>query len=171
MCIRDRFDTANGQNTQTFFFGTNNLTFTNTVTLTATPNSGQTQHFFDVMNSAMTLNLTGTVTESIFGSQNVFKDGEGTLEISGSANWTGFTRIGDPQNQGTNNRTGDGGTLLLAGNGTLLDTSSITVNQGGVLKFDDSGTNLSTNVYATNTAPGRVSLAANIGLNNGKIWL
>jgi len=116
------FNTATGFST----IGTGNLTFTGPVTLAATP-------VIQVMEPSQTVTFSGVIGESIFGSLGLTKGGRGTLVLTNSNTYSGATTV----NQ-------DGGTLVLSGNGSIVNSSGITVGVGGILHLDNnSGGNLS----------------------------
>lgn len=107
------------------FIGQDSLTFTGVATL-----SGGRTLF--VMDPEQTVTFSGSIGEGIFGSQSLSKSGPGTLALAAANTYSGTTTVNS-----------DGGTLVLSGNGTLLNTSAVTINQAGRLKLANAaGSNL-----------------------------
>jgi fibronectin-binding autotransporter adhesin len=102
--------------------GANNLTFTGPATLTGT-------RTITILDAPQTTTFAGGIGESIYGSQALSKSGRGTLAITSAATYSGATIINL-----------DGGTISLKDDGTLLNTSAITINEDGRLRIDNSGT-------------------------------
>ncbi len=122
--------------------GSNNLTFTGLATLTGS-------RTITVFDAAQTTTFAGGVTEGIYGSLNLAKSGRGTLALTLPASYSGTTTLNV-----------DGGTLLLVGGGAIPNSSSFTVNEGAILRLDNSGTmNLGNRIHD----------AAPITLNGGEL--
>ncbi|WP_254512258.1 autotransporter-associated beta strand repeat-containing protein [Anatilimnocola floriformis] len=122
------------------------ITFTAPATLTA----GRT---IQVMDPNAIVTFAAPVGEGIFGSQAFAKSGRGTLQFTAANTFSGAFTIND-----------DGGTVSLAGNGTLQNVTSFTIGQNGVLKLDNSGTNLTdrlNDVSVINNNAGEVLLVGN----------
>lgn len=126
----------------TNFIGSDSFIFTGNVTLVAaTPT-------FRVMDPAQTVTFAGVIHEGIFGTKTLNKGGRGTMALTAANTYSGTTTI----NQ-------DGGTLILRGAGSILNSPVITVSVGGVLQIDNnSGGNL----------PDRINDAASMNVN-GKL--
>ncbi|WP_425614644.1 autotransporter-associated beta strand repeat-containing protein [Anatilimnocola sp. NA78] len=108
----------------TNFIGSDNLTFTGNVTLTGS-------RTLRVMDPAQTVTIAGVIGESAFGSQSLNKGGRGTLALTAANTFSGTTTINN-----------DGGTLAVRGAGSILNSSGVTIGVGGVLRIDNSTTNL-----------------------------
>jgi autotransporter-associated beta strand protein len=130
-------------------YGSNNLTFTGQTTMTASRN-------FYVMDPNQTTTFTAGIDDGVLGNLNLVKIGRGTLALTGANTYSGSTTVNN-----------DGGTLLLKDNGTLLNTSAISVNAGGVFTLDNTGSaNLTDRINDTTAitlANGRLRF---IGANN-----
>ncbi len=126
----------------TNFIGSESFLFTGNVTLVAGAPT------FRVMDPAQTVTFAGLIHEGIFGSKPLSKGGRGTMVLTAANTYSGTTTI----NQ-------DGGTLILRGGGSILNSPSVTVNIGGVFQIDNnSGGNLTDRVNdaATISLSGRL---------------
>ena len=113
-----------------FLAGTNNLTFSGPTTMTA----GRT---IAVSDPGTTLIWSGVIGEGIFGTQSLAKSGYGTLALTAANTYSGATTVND-----------DGGTLILRGAGSILNsTNNLTIGVNGTFMIDNnSGGNLADRV-------------------------
>lgn len=81
------------------------------------------------MDPTQTVTFTGVISEGIFGSAQINKDGRGTLVFTGVNTYSGATILNN------------GGTLVLSGAGSLLNSNAITIGTSSTLKLDNTGTN------------------------------
>lgn len=118
------------------------------------------------MNPAQTVTFAGAIDEGIFGNRPFAKSGRGTLALTAANTYSGATTINS-----------DGGTLALRGGGSLLNTQTITVNQGGTLLIDNNaGGNLADrindagtiNLGADNTNGGRLMFRSAAGSDSSE---
>jgi autotransporter-associated beta strand protein len=87
---------------------------------------------FLVMDPEQTVTFSGGVGEGIFGSLYFHKRGPGTMVLSGTNTYSGYTYVGY-----------DGGTLELSGNGTILNSNTLEIRQAARLKIVNApGSNL-----------------------------
>ena len=122
---------------QVSFSGSNPITFSNTFQASNSLTAGST--------TTLNVNTPTTFNEIFTGTTgNLALQGTSTLNLTQPFAYTGSTML-------------NGGTLDLSGAGVLTGTSAVTVNQGGTLTLDDTGTNLAN----------RVNTAANVTLNGG----
>lgn len=119
------------------------LTFTGATTLTA-------DRTIQVMDPNAIVTFAAPIGEGIFASRSLNKAGRGTLNLTAVNTFSGTMTVNS-----------DGGTLTLSGNGSLLNANAININQNGVLRLDNSGTNNSN----------RVNDVIAIGVNGGEIVL
>jgi filamentous hemagglutinin family protein len=93
--------------------------------------------------SALILNATGAVTQSaaISGAGGLTQQGSGTTTLSLANTYSGATAV-------------NAGLLMLSGNGTAINSSGFTVNQGSRLTLDNSGTNVTDRIAGTLTMNG-----------------
>ena len=122
------------------FLGTD-LTFTGNVTLTG-------NRTLRTMNAAQTVTFTGVISEGIYGTATLNKDGRGTLVLTNANTFSGNTTIND-----------DGGTLKLSGNGSILNSATFTIQDGGKLLLDNTGT----------VNSNRINDLASISINGGEL--
>ncbi|HEX3658961.1 MAG TPA: autotransporter-associated beta strand repeat-containing protein [Pirellulales bacterium] len=138
----------------TTFYGTTPLIFSGLATLTG-------NRTLDVVDPTETVTFSDGITESVFGNGiglSLAKSGEGTLALTGTNTYSGSTVIN-----------ADGGTIDLSGNGTLLNSTSITVGEDGNLVLDNSTTNLSSSTAGTTVVQGRINEYAAIMLSGGEL--
>ena len=103
--------------------GSDNLTFSGPATITGAAAGSRA---ILVMDPAQTVTFSGVIGEGVFGSQSLVKGGRGTLSLEGANTYSGTTSISN-----------DGGTLVLRGGGSILNTSNVTVGIGGVFAIDN----------------------------------
>lgn len=119
------------------------LTFTGAATLTG-------DRTVQVMDPNAIVTFAAPIGEGIFASRSLNKAGRGTLNLTAVNTFSGTMTVNN-----------DGGTLTLSGNGSLLNANAININQNGVLRLDNSGTNNSN----------RVNDVISIGLSGGDLVL
>ncbi len=119
------------------------LTFTGAATLTG-------DRTIQVVDPNAIVTFAAPIGEGIFASRSFAKAGRGTLQFTAVNTFSGTMTVNN-----------DGGTLSLAGNGSILNAGAININQNGVLRFDNSGT----------VNSNRVNDVVSIGLNGGEIIL
>jgi len=124
-------------------FGPNNLTFNGNMLLTG-------DRTIQVMDLNQTVTFNGVIEEGVFGARILNKSGRGMLVYNGANTFSGTITVND-----------DGGTLVLGGNGSILNVRQITVGQGSVLRLDNSVTNLAN----------RIDDTALVLLSNGRLEL
>ncbi|HTN75483.1 MAG TPA: autotransporter-associated beta strand repeat-containing protein, partial [Pirellulaceae bacterium] len=100
------------------------LTFTGAITLSD-------NRTVLVMEPNQIVTFAAPVGEGIYGSRNLAKAGRGTLALTAANTYSGSTT--------TNS---DGGTLVLSGSGSILNTSSITIGIASTLRLDNTAGNL-----------------------------
>src|SRR5205085_2366295 len=122
------------------FGGGDDLTLTGIANLTGA-------RVITVSNPAM-LTFGGGLGESIVATDNLTKSGVGTLQFTSVATYAGTTTL-----------SAQGGTLLLSGNGVLLDTGTIAIGQGAAFVIDNT----------SSTLPNRVRDLAAITLGAGQL--
>ena len=116
------------------FGGSNAITFNGAATLA---------------NATTTVLQANTVTtfNGVIGSGNLaYLGGSSTLTLAGTSTYTGSTIV-------------SAGNLVLAGNSALTGTTNVTLNQGGTLTLDNTGTNLAD----------RINDSATVTLNGGTL--
>ena len=122
------------------------ITFTGAATLTG----GRT---FQIMDPGAIVTFAAPIGEGIFGAQAMAKAGRGTLQLTAANTFSGNLTVND-----------DGGTIALAGNGTIQNVATVTIGQNGIFKIDNSGTNLAdrvNDVTSINNNAGELLLVGN----------
>ncbi len=156
-----------------FFNGSSSLTTlasADTATVSVNANLRQENTTFTVENGGAEVDLlwSGTLNQTGAG-RNFIKAGDGRMDLTSAGTWSGTTSI-------------NGGTLRLANNGTLLNTSSVTVNTGATL--ETARDNIFTTGHGAAMAADRVVTlnnatwhisngnlrAGNVTLNDGATW-
>lgn len=138
----------NSNNTPVVFAGTP-ATFTGTVSQTGVPLvlAAGTTTFAGAVNGNVAFTLSGApVVAALTTGGTATNTPTGTLTLTGT-------------NSSTSTVTVNGGTLVRAGNGALAAVSGVTVNPGGTLTLDNTGTN----------SASRVNDAATVTLNGGTL--
>ncbi|MFN4257798.1 MAG: autotransporter-associated beta strand repeat-containing protein, partial [Gemmataceae bacterium] len=112
-------------------YGDHDFEFSGPATLSA-------NRVIQVMNANQTVVFSGGIVQGPFATANLTKQGRGTLVISGASTYSGTTVIDN-----------DGGTLILRDQGTILNSSAITVGINASLILDNSvpGGNLSDRLH------------------------
>ena len=94
--------------------GTGGLTFSGATTLTANTN---------LVVTGTGVNST-TFSAPISGAFNLTQSGTGTLQLTAAETYSGTTTV-------------NAGTVILGGNGSILNSNNLVLNQGGALTLDD----------------------------------
>lgn len=127
-----------------------------------TTNNGGDRKLHNSLTGSATLTLSGTVNLSEAGNRTMWFMGAGDSTVSGviqnggTATASALRMAGTGTLTLTNTNTYDGATtivngmLILSGNGTLDANSVITVEGDGILRLDNSGTNLGDRVNSDN---------------------
>lgn len=129
------------------------LTFTGPGTITGS-------RTVQVMDPAGVVTFAGPIGEGIFGSSTLTKGGRGTLALTAANTFSGAL-----------NSNGDGGTIVLSGNGTVQNVNSMTVGLDAVLRIDNSGTNNPDRInnLTTINVSGELALVGNATANTSEI--
>ncbi len=101
-----------------------NLTFDGNVTMSGS-------RIIYTMDAAQTVTINGVIDEAFFGNLTLTKSGRGTLVLTAANTYSGQTVIAD-----------DGGTMILRGNGSILNSFQIIVRDAATLRLDNTATNL-----------------------------
>lgn len=129
------------------------LTFTGPGTITGS-------RTVQVMDPAGVVTFAGPIGEGIFGSSTLTKGGRGTMVLTAANTFSGAL-----------NTNGDGGTIVLAGGGTVQNVNSMTVGLDAVLRIDNSGTNNPDRInnLTSITVNGELALVGNPTANTSEI--
>ena len=129
--------------------GVENLTFTGPATLTG-------DRTLLTMDPTQNVTFSGVIDEGIFASRSLAKSGRGMLTLTAANTYSGTTTVNS-----------DSGSLVLSGNGSLLNNSGLTIGIASTLVLDNSGTALNNRIDDARTfsLQGRLLLRGNATAN------